>query len=210
MSGRRGLPVQIIVADTGPLITLAACGRLDLLLEFRLPVNIPDVIKAECLRYPDKIGAATLEAWFASPNAPVRIIATPVLAAWTQAVTQEAADPASHASVGIGDASTAWLLRQMHAPGGPQGPFLVLTEDGPFGDGILRDSFREAHVLSTRAFLRALENYGRIPSAQAVIAEVADAGRLLSKYMADRPGRPEPGTKTSWADVLAQRSSGVE
>jgi hypothetical protein len=167
-------------------------------------VTLPDVIKAECLRYPGKVGVATLEAWFAGADCPVQVMDTPLLAAWKQAVLQEDADPRSHVSVGIGDAAAAWVLRQMHEIGGPKGPFLILTEDGPFGDGVLRNVFREVHVLSTRAFLQTLENFGRIASAQALIAEVADAGRRLSNYMADRPGRPTPGTRTTWAEVLTQ------
>ncbi len=207
MTARRGLPVQVIISDTGPLLTLAACDRLELLREFSRPVKVADVIKAECLRFPDKIGSATLEHWFASSECPVEILDTPLLAAWSQAVAQEVIDPRSYASVGIGDAATAWLLRQLQSEGGPQGPMLILTEDGPFGDGVLRDRFREAHVLSTRAFLRALENFGCIHSANSIIEDVAKAGRLLSRYMADRPGRPEPEVRTTWVDVFAHGAS---
>jgi hypothetical protein len=57
-------------------------------------------------------------------------------------------------------------------------------------------------VLSTRAFLRTLRNFGRIEAADAIIADDAAAGRRLARYLTDRPGRPAPGAKTSWADVL--------
>ena len=72
-SGRR-LPIQVVISDTGPLISLAACGQLDLLGEFQRPVRVPDVVKAECLRYPEKIGAATLAEWFSSANCPVGLL----------------------------------------------------------------------------------------------------------------------------------------
>lgn len=209
MNGRRGLPVRVIISDSGPLISLAACDRLNLLLEFQRPVLVLDVIKAECLRHPDKIGAATLAAWFDGPGCPVEIIPTPFLAAWQQAVAEEEANPESHLSVGIGDGANAWALKQAQIDASIHQPTLVLTEDGPFGDGILRDRFPEVHVLSTRAFLRTLENFGRIPSAQAVLDEIAHAGRQLARYMADRPGRPTPGAKTTWADVLSTHPEGT-
>ncbi len=60
MTTRRGLPIQVILSDAGPLISLAACGRLELLREFERPVLVPDVVKAECLRNPEKIGAREL------------------------------------------------------------------------------------------------------------------------------------------------------
>jgi hypothetical protein len=203
MNTRRGIPVRVIVGDSGPLISLAACDRLSLLCEFRNPVSVPDVIRAECLRYPEKIGAVTLEEWFRPETCPAEIIATPILAAWEKAVAAETADPGLRLSDGLGDAAIAWVLRQAQLGIGLDGPTLVLTEDGPFGDSVLRSSFPEVHVLSTRAFLRTLENFHRIPSAQAVIGEIASAGRQLARYLADRPGYPAPGTRTTWAEVLS-------
>jgi len=205
MTSRAGLPIRLVVSDSGPLISLAACGRLDLLLEFRRPVHIPDVVKAECLRFPEKVGAATLAQWFEPDTCPAYIMPTPLLVAWQQAVADEALNPNLHMSVGLGDAAIAWLLRQIQSYPQEQEPTLVLTEDGPFGDGVIRNDFPEVHVLSTRALLRTLENFGRIPSAQAILDDIAHAGRQLARYLADRPGRPSPGTKTSWAEVLAYR-----
>lgn len=206
MNNRRGIPVRVILADSGPLISLAACGQLRLLDEFRRPVGIPDVIKAESTRFPEKIGAATLDEWFRSEHCPVDVIATPILSAWEKAVAAEAADSNLHLSDGLGDAALVWILRQAAFEIGFDGPTLVLTEDGPFGDGVLRSAFPEVHVLSTRAFLRTLENFGRLASAQAVIEQIAGAGRQLARYLADRPGYPLPGTRTTWAEVLSAES----
>jgi hypothetical protein len=203
MNAPRRLPIRIVVSDTGPLISLAACNRLALLGEFNRPVAIPDVVKAECLRHPAKVGAETLAAWFAAPECPIEVLRTPVMNVWENAVAADEADPTSRESTGIGDAAMAWLLSRTRQGLALNEPTLVLTEDGPFGDGILRDQFPEVHVLSTRAFPRTLENFGRIPSAEAVIAEIADAGRKLARYLADRPGQSSRGTKTTWAEVMA-------
>ena len=107
MNTRRGLPVRVIVADSGPLISLAACGRLGLLSEFRRPVLVPDVIKAECLRYPGKVGSGELAAWFGAPGCPVEIMATPLLSVWQGAIAEEEVNPGLHSSKGIGDAANA-------------------------------------------------------------------------------------------------------
>ena len=203
---RSRLPIQVVIVDTGPLISLAACDHLELLMEFRQPVRVPDVIKAECLRNPEKIDAATLVDWFGSPDCPVEILSTPLMSAWMQAVATEATDPASHESIGLGDAAIAWLLRQDRLATG-RIPTMVVTEDAPSGDGVIRDRFPEIHVLSTRALLQTLENFGRIASAEHIINQLALAGRHLARYMADRPGRPVPATRTSWADVLHASNS---
>ena len=120
---------------------------------------------------------------------------------------KEAVDPACHESVGIGDAATAWILGQAQLGKGLLTPTLVLSEDGPFGDGVIRDRFPEVHVLSTRALLRSLENFGLIASADDIIADIADAGRQLSRYMADRPRHPLLGTRTTWAEVLDEAAA---
>ncbi len=81
MTSRRAVPVEVVVADAGPLVSLAACDRLALLEVFGRPVRVPDVVRAECLRFPDRVGAETLARWFASPGAGVRVMPTPLLRA---------------------------------------------------------------------------------------------------------------------------------
>lgn len=82
---------------------------------------------------------------------------------------------------------------------------LVLLEDAAFGDGVLLPQAPEVTALSTRAFLRTLQNYGLIASAEDVLKRVSEnsAGqRNVSKYMADRPGRLGPGARADWKSPL--------
>lgn len=44
--------VDLIIPDSGPLISLAHADRLDLLDVFDRPVLIPDVVRLECLKKP--------------------------------------------------------------------------------------------------------------------------------------------------------------
>jgi hypothetical protein len=58
----RRVPVTLVLVDSGQLITFAACGRLDLLDVFERPIRIVDVVRAECLRYPGRLGHAAISA----------------------------------------------------------------------------------------------------------------------------------------------------
>jgi hypothetical protein len=82
---------------------------------------------------------------------------------------------------------------------GPEEIALVLTEDGPYGDGPVLMQ-RRAHVLSTRQWLKTLERLGLIPSSQAIIDEIQAGGRRVARYMADRPAETDGGTRSDWKD----------
>lgn len=45
MNTFRRIPVTLVLVDAGPLISLAACGRLDLLDSFDKKVRVVDVVK---------------------------------------------------------------------------------------------------------------------------------------------------------------------
>jgi hypothetical protein len=76
----RQIPVSLILVDTGPLITLAACNRLELLGAFARPIRIVDVVRAECLRHADRIGTKELAYWFQQIDGKtVDVIATPFM-----------------------------------------------------------------------------------------------------------------------------------
>lgn len=45
------IPVDLVVVDSGPLISLALAGELELLKSFRRPIRILDVVREECTRF---------------------------------------------------------------------------------------------------------------------------------------------------------------
>ena len=57
MNPLRRIPVDLVVIDAGPLISLALAGELELLKSFQRPLRIMDVVKAECTRFREKPGA---------------------------------------------------------------------------------------------------------------------------------------------------------
>src|SRR5260370_13682267 len=78
MNTFKRVPVDLVVVDSGPLISLALAGELDLLKRFRRPIRILDVVKAECTRFRDKPGANELASWFAAnENTQYSTVATP-------------------------------------------------------------------------------------------------------------------------------------
>jgi hypothetical protein len=59
-------------------------------------------------------------------------------------------------------------------------------------------------MLSTRLFLKTLENFGRVKSADAIIREIAEKGRSVARYAVDRPGKVDLKTRSQWTDALQQ------
>lgn len=213
MNSYRRIPITVVIVDSGPLISLAASAHLDLLDCFQRRVRITDVVRAECLRYPDKIGATELASWFQSFNGDkYRIVDTPLLDDWHEAVKQEEAGDDTHPSKGIGDASITWLIQRINSIKVSKDVedeiILVLSDDSSLGDSVIRARHPEVYMLSTRLFLQVLENFSVIPSATAIMREIVSAGRTAARYAADRPGKVDPGTRSQWADVLARDSNG--
>lgn len=207
----RRIPVTLVLVDAGPLISLAACDRLDLLDSFDKKVRVVDVVKAECLRHPDKIGGAALSAWFGKLDGHrYGIEPTPLLDDWLEAEAQEAAGDVTKPTQQIGDAAVALAVRRFSLPASSPEVILLLLDDSRFGDGLIRLRNPELYALSTRAFLKTLENFGRIPSAMDVLRSIIAAGRNPSPYNVDRPGRIGAGTKSEWTSALdgAHQSSG--
>jgi len=202
-------PVTLIVADSGPLISLACADELQLLQSFGRPVVVADVVRKECTRKLGAPGEERLANWFETAGGnQFRELRTPFLPVFIDAMAQEASGENPDATVGLGDAAIAWVLKnlpRLRTVGGqplalaPDEIALVLTEDGPYGDGPVLMQ-RRAHVLSTRQWLKTLERLDVIPSSQAIIDEIQAGGRRVARYMADRPAEVGGGTRSDWKD----------
>jgi hypothetical protein len=205
----RKKPVTIIVADSGPLISLACADELELLQAFGRPVVVADVVRAECTRNLGVPGEGRLAHWFGGKGAnQFKELHTPFLRVFQDALEKQASGEDVEATRGLGDAAIAWILKnldRLKTTAGQPLPFgrgeiaLVLTEDGPFGDGAVLMK-RHAHVLSTREWLKTLERLEVIPSAKAIIAEIQADGRRVPRYMADRPAMLDDGSRSDWKD----------
>jgi hypothetical protein len=184
------IPVDLVVVDSGPLITLSIAGELRLLQKFRRPIRILDVAKAECTRFRDKPGANELAAWFVEQEGrDYSTIKTPGhLARHLEAVAKEDAGDTNRPSQGIGDEAITWYLANVSKIEQGRDVVLVLLEDAPFGDGVLSTQNPEVAVVSTRAFLRTLQNFGLIESADAIVQRVEENSGGIRKVAAGQVG----------------------
>lgn len=103
-------PVDLIIPDAGPLISLAHAGRLDLVEVFNRPAAVIDVVKLECLKKPDSPDYTVIKAWFHNNSNAIRIIETPVRSVYEQALQDEVSGKNPRATRGLGDAAYGWLL----------------------------------------------------------------------------------------------------
>jgi hypothetical protein len=71
--------INLVIADAGPLISLASAKRLDLLTCFDRPVKILDVVKEECLVKPGAPGETELRQWFSTNSNDAEIVPSPIL-----------------------------------------------------------------------------------------------------------------------------------
>lgn len=194
------VPITLVIADTGPLISLAVVDRLDLLQSFGSPVFVTDAVMYECTRLEDRPGAARLREWFEkSGENQHRIIKTPFGPAYLEAMELERQGH-SGAAKNFGEWATSWsmdnidaLLKHMKLhPGRHFG--LILAEDKAYLNGVEpHDKVpSNAHFLSTRAFFSALALMGFIPSASDLVHEVKAKGRpSFAKNTIDRPVKTE-------------------
>jgi hypothetical protein len=194
-------PVDLIIPDSGPLISLAHANRLDLIEVFDRPIIIADIVKLECLKKPTTPDFPVLERWFARIGNRARVVETPMRDAYEAALLRErAGEP--RATSGFGDATLSYMLRRLDIYTAPGSIPLVLIEDERASKLLARHE--QAHILSTRTWLISLERAGVIPSARDVINEIAHGGRSLSGLQADRPGvRNE--VKSAWIDEQLNR-----
>lgn len=198
-----GLPVDLVIPDSGPLISLARADRLDLVEVFNRPIVIADIVRLECLKKPSAPDYPVLARWFARIGNRARVVATPMREPYEAALERERAGDV-RATSGFGDATLSYMLRRLDDFAAPGTIPLVLVEDE--GASRLLSRFERAHILSTRTWLIALERAGVIPSAGDVIGEIAHSGREVSHLQIDRPGTEE-GTRSTWLDQVVRRSS---
>lgn len=198
--------VDLIIPDSGPLISLAHARRLDLVQVFERPVVIADIVKLECLKKPGSPDHDVLADWFGRMGNGIRIEDTGMRGVYEAAIERERSGEEPRATSGYGDAALAFMLRRIDIIAGPDAIPLVLLEDSKAARSLQR--YDRAHILSTRTWLNSLERAGVIPSADAIIGQMKSAGRDLSAVQVDRPGRDED-LRSDWLRHIAGKGRGI-
>lgn len=192
-------PVDIIIPDTGPLITLAASDRLDLLQTFGRQIFITDIVQRECTVKTDAPGSAELSDWIASKgHNQFHTIETPFAETWDKLRAIPVPPGSKPPTKGFGEVSIAWTIANIERFASPKSVTLVLIEDGRAGDSMPEG----VHILSTRAWLRTLVNIGLLKEHASISNNRL---RIVSKYLRDKPVSFAAGKRSDWTEQTRQQ-----
>ena len=192
------IPIRILIPDTGPLISLALAGELDLLLAVSDTVRIvvTDIVHWEAThRGRDKPDAVEIAQFFQKNSRHIEVFATTVgQLALSDLKRRQDAGEAVTLSKDLGELSISNAIISMRRAN-PGEPTLVLVEDDWFAAHTLNDG--NVHVVSTASWLEGLEEIGVIPSAADVRARILRRRPYFRvDYREDTPaGKIEGGTE---------------
>lgn len=154
----------IIIVDTGPLKTLAYADSLELLLIPGIPVHISDMVICELRNGQEYPGNAKAIAFIdRHMNQGLGEIETGV---------PEIADKLRELRVDPGDESVRRIIKQYEED--TDGEYALLVSED---DHLMRAADPEGHtfLMTTRPFLKELENRGLIEDAEALMQKAEDA-----------------------------------
>lgn len=207
--------IEIVIADAGPLISLARADALETLLVFKNDVSlvITDFVEFEVTRNRDKHSDAQRICKFLTRYAGIIEIQETSIGKtmkqmfqmrelfeeneqFRQAMISNKTEPPSIPK-DIGELSIVSFANEMIT--NPLGiPVLILAEDDFFlhsGAAIPGNT----HIISTRAFLEALQELNVIPSANAIWEEIQRERPGVNTAIVDRPADK---INTDWKSAI--------
>jgi hypothetical protein len=187
--------LDLVIPDSGPLITFGLLNRLDLLDRFKCAIMITDMVSYEVLRGSgDAADRPIFQAWFAKLGNRIQTIETTYGAMWRE-IPPEAQQRIKRLHPNAGELSIRELTDKLKHTIPPNDQVLVLFED----DSVKRISFGpHVHLIHTFAFMVALENLGVIPSAAALHDEVLAKGRKIARDTFERRAIGSDGSPADW------------
>jgi hypothetical protein len=162
--------VALIVADTPPLITLAAAQSLDYLLYPGLSVIIPDAVFYEATSQIDKLGAQAIIDWQRANHASVQIEPTEALKNELQRLARQG----GRMERDLGERAAIEIIRSYPLA---EAERAILLSDDRDVDRIVVVDPQKIILLTTWDYLRQLEAARRIQSADAVFEAARARGR---------------------------------
>lgn len=173
--------LSIIVADSGPLITLAVARSLDVLFLPNLPVLVPDMVRHEVIQDLSKPGAALVAEWIRkySPHK-VKIAPTEV---YEEFMLLRAINPATK-SKNRGEQAAAEVLER-ELEGQNFGAVLIFEDSAVRKTNFLIRLPDNVVVTSTSEYLCGLESRNLIESAQLILDRAVDVrgNDILARHL---------------------------
>ena len=162
--------VALIVADTPPLITLAAAQSLDYLLYPGLSVIIPDAVFYEATSQIDKLGAQAIIDWQRTNHSSVQIEPTEALKNELERLARQG----GRLERDLGERAAIEIIRNY--PLAELERAILLSDDRDVDRIVVVDP-QKIILLTTWDYLRQLEAARRIQSADAVFEAARARGR---------------------------------
>jgi len=178
--------LSLVVTDSGPLITLAVAGALDVLFLPGLPVIVPDMVRYEVIADLSKPGALLVADWIRANN-PHRLSVAPT-EVFEEFMLLKSINPATKTK-NRGEQAAAEVLAKV-LEGRDFGAVLVFEDSAVRKTNFLLRLPDAVVVTSTSEFLFGLESRGMIASAQAILERAVDVrgNEILAKYVAGTDG----------------------
>ena len=180
---------SLIVTDSGPLITLAIAGSLDVLFLPNLPVIVPDMVRHEVIQDLSKPGAALVAEWIRL-NDPRRLTVGPT-EVFEEFLLLKSMNPATKTKNRGEQAAAEVLGRELE--GQDFGAVLLFEDSAVRKTNFLTRLPDCVVVTSTSEFLFGLENRGLIRDAQSILDQAVDVrgNEILVRYL-ERTADSEP------------------
>ena len=191
------MKLSLIVTDSGPLITLAIAGALDVLFLPGLPVIVPDMVRHEVIADLSKPGAMLVADWIRANN-PHRLSVAPT-EVFEEFMLLKSINPATKTK-NRGEQAAAEVLAKV-LEGQDFGAVLVFEDSAVRKTNFLLRLPDAVVVASTSEFLFGLESRGVIASAQAILDRAVDVrgNELLVRYVA---GSDDSEPLQDWPQAL--------
>ena len=172
---------SLIVTDSGPLITLAIAGSLDVLFLPNLPVIVPDMVRHEVIQDLSKPGAALVAEWIRL-NDPLRLTvgSTEV---FEEFMLLKSMNPATKTKNRGEQAAAEVLGRQLESQ--DFGAVLLFEDSAVRKANFLTRLPDCVVVASTSEFLFGLESRGLLQDAQSILDQAVNVrgNEILVRYL---------------------------
>jgi len=191
------MKLSLIVTDSGPLITLAIAGALDVLFLPGLPVIVPDMVRHEVIADLSKPGAMLVADWIRANN-PHRLSVAPT-EVFEEFMLLKSINPATKTKNRGEQAAAEVLTKVLERQ--DFGAVLVFEDSAVRKTNFLLRLPDAVVVASTSEFLFGLESRGVIASAQAILDRAVDVrgNELLVRYVA---GSDDSEPLQDWPQAL--------
>jgi hypothetical protein len=187
--------LDLVIPDSGPLITLGSVDRLDLIDRFRCGILIADMVGYEIERGPDTApDKAAFSKWYKGRGNRVQTVDTTYGIMWSK-LSEEDRKAIKRQNPHAGELAIREFTDRIRETIPAEDQVLVLFEEDAvkgmnFGDHV--------HLLHTYAFLLTLENLKVIPSAETIVDQIHNAGRNLARDTFERRARVPSGDAADW------------